>query len=91
MLVIVAIQIFGGGGSGGGGFAIDDVFGPGIQAPGRAADADESPSPGRSRIPQRDLFPEFSDYVFNDAQGTWVRGPSGRTASPYGRAQLVAL
>jgi predicted metalloprotease len=80
VLVIVAIQIFGGGGSGGGGFAIDDVFGPGVQAPGAA---DESPIPA-NQDPQRDLF-EFSDHVFNDAQQTWV-GTFSEDGEPYDRA-----
>ena len=83
VLVVVAIQVFGGGGSGGGGFGIDDVFGPGVQAPG--AD-DESPIPA-DQDPQRDLF-EFSDYVFNDAQQTWV-GTFREEGDAYDRAQLV--
>jgi uncharacterized protein len=84
VLVVVAIQVFGGGGSSGGaGFGIDDVFGPGVQAPGAS---DESPIPA-DQDPQRDLF-EFSDYVFNDAQQTWV-GTFREEGDAYDRAQLV--
>ena len=83
VLVIVAIQVFGGGGSSGSGFGIDDVFGPGIQAPGAE---DESPIPA-DQDPQRDLF-EFSDYVFNDAQQTWV-GTFKEDGDAYDRAELV--
>jgi predicted metalloprotease len=84
VLVIVAIQVFGGGGgTSGGGFGIEDVFGPGLQAPGAE---DESPIPP-GQDPQRDLF-EFSDYVFNDAQQTWAATFSD-AGDAYDRAQLV--
>ena len=85
VLVIVAIQVFGGGGdsSGGTGFDLNDVFGAGVQAPGAA---DESPIPA-GQDPQTDLF-EFSDYVFNDAQQTWV-GTFREDGDSYDRAQLV--
>ena len=85
VLVIVAIQVFGGGGdsSGSTGFDLNDVFGAGVQAPGAA---DESPIPA-GQDPQRDLF-EFSDYVFNDAQQTWV-GTFREDGDSYDRAQLV--
>jgi predicted metalloprotease len=80
VLVVVAIQVFGGGGSS---FDLGPAFGGGVQAPG--AD-DEAPIPP-GEDPQRDLK-EFSSYVFNDAQDTWTRTlrADGRA---YDRASLV--
>ena len=82
-IVIVAIQVFGGGDSTGTGFGIDDVFGSGQQAPGAE---DPEPIPPE-QDPQRELF-EFSDYVFNDAQQTWV-ATFREDGDPYQRAELV--
>ena len=83
VLVVVAIQLFAGGGEESGGFGIDDVFDTGLQAPG-AEDEDPLP-PGQD--PQRKLF-KFSDYVFNDAQATWV-ATFREDGEPYERAELV--
>jgi predicted metalloprotease len=81
LLVVIAIQVFGGGGEGG--FDLGPAFGGGVQAPG--AD-DPAPIPP-DQDPQRDIK-EFSVYVFNDVQGTWSRilAEDGRD---YERAQLV--
>ena len=67
VLVIVAIQVFGGGDEAGG-FDLGQVFGPGAQASGTENPVGIPPE----EDPQRDLK-EFSTYVFNDAQGTWDR------------------
>ena len=80
VLVIVAIQIFGGGSSG---FDVDDVFGSGLQAPGAE---NESPIP-RGQDPQAELK-DFSSYVFGDAQDTWS-GTFEREGEGYDRAELV--
>ena len=81
LLVVIAIQVFGGGE--GGGFDLGSALGPGSQAPG--AD-DEAPIPPE-QDPQRDLK-EFSTYVFNDAQDTWTQTFEG-DGRDYERAQLV--
>jgi len=84
VLVVVAIQIFGGGGEeGSDGFGIDDVFGTNVTAPG-AEDAEGIPA---GQDPQRKLF-KFSDYVFNDAQGTWV-ATFREDGETYERAELL--
>jgi len=81
VLVIVAIQVFGGGDEAGG-FDLGQVFGPGAQAPGTENPVGIPPE----EDPQRDLK-EFSTYVFNDAQGTWGRIFDQEGAS-YDAAQL---
>ena len=84
VIVIVAIQVLGGGsGSSGTGFSIDDVFGPGVSAPG--AD-DPQPIP-EDQDPQAELK-DFSDYVFNDVQDVWGE-IYGQEGDRYERAQLV--
>jgi hypothetical protein len=83
VLVVVAIQIFGGGDEGSGGFGIDDVFGTNVQAPS-AEDAEGLPP---DQDPQRKLF-KFSDFVFNDAQATWV-AIFREDNEAYERAELV--
>jgi predicted metalloprotease len=80
LIVIVAIQVFGGGE---GGFDLGSSFGSGLQAPG--AD-DPAPIPPEED-PQRDLK-EFSVYVFNDAQQTWS-AIFDEDGHGYERAQLV--
>ena len=80
LIVIVAIQLFGGSGSG---FDFGSAFGVGAQAPG--AD-DPAPIPPE-QDPQRDLR-DFSSYVFTDAQDTW--GETFREdGDSYERAELV--
>ncbi len=81
LIVVIAIQVFGGGRSSG--FDLGPAFGSGVQAPG--AD-DESPIP-RAQDPDR-KFADFSSYVFGDAQDTWSATFEKEGAS-YDRAQLV--
>ncbi len=81
LLVVIAIQVFGGGGEGG--FDIGSALGPGGQAPG--AD-DPAPIPPE-QDPQRDIK-EFSVYVFNDTQDTWSK-ILAEDERNYERAQLV--
>lgn len=79
VLVIVALQVFGGGS----GFDLGPAFGGDLQAPGAE---NESPIPPGAD-PQRDLR-DFSAYVFNDAQDTWTRTLQADDQG-YNRAQLV--
>ena len=79
VLVIVALQVFGGGS----GFDLGPAFGGDLQAPGAE---NESPIPP-GEDPQRDLR-DFSAYVFNDAQDTWTRTLQADDQG-YDRAQLV--
>ena len=82
LLVFLAFQVLGGGGSGSG-FDVTEVFGPAVQAPGA-----EAPQPiPPAQDPQRQLK-DFSVYVFEDAQRTWL-GTFSRGGQPYDRAQLV--
>ena len=89
MIVVIAIQLFGGGGGSGGGFQlpggfdIGDILAPGATAPG-ADDPDPIP-PGED--PQKDLK-DFSVYVFEDAQDVWA-GTFNRSDQGYEKAQLV--
>jgi uncharacterized protein len=83
LLVIVALQVFGGGDGEGGGFDITDIFGPALQAPG--AD-DPQPIPP-SEDSQRKLK-EFSTYVFEDTQDTWA-GTFREDGSAYDKAEMV--
>src|SRR5688500_848828 len=80
LIVVIAIQVFGGGGEGG--FDLGPAFGGGAQAPGADTPAPIPPE----QDPQRDIK-EFSVYVFNDAQGTWneIFDEEGRR---YDRAEL---
>ena len=83
VLVIVAIQLFGGGDGEGGGFDIGEIFGPAVQAPGA-----ENPDPiPRDQDPQVELK-DFSTYVFEDSQDTW-RGTFDQGSGGYDNAQLV--
>jgi predicted metalloprotease len=82
VLVILAIQLFGGGE--GGGFDIDDVFGPAVQAPGADAPGGAL-APGED--PDRELF-EFSKAVFVDVQKTWA-GTFRQDGASYDDAQLI--
>jgi predicted metalloprotease len=81
LLVVIAIQVFGGGGESG--FNFGPAFGGGAQAPG--AD-DPAPIPP-DQDPQRDLK-EFSTYVFNDVQNTWT-AIFKKEGKSYDHAQLV--
>jgi uncharacterized protein len=83
LLVIVALQVFGGGDGEGGGFDITDIFGPALQAPG--AD-DPQPIP-RSEDSQRKLK-DFSTFVFEDTQDTWA-GTFREDGSAYDKAEMV--
>ena len=81
VLVIVAIQIFGGGSVGG--FDVGQILGPGAAPPGAE---DPEPLPPDAD-PQKDLK-DFSTYVFVDAQRTWSQ--SFRAAGErYEDAELV--
>ena len=81
LLVVIAIQVFGGGGEGG--FDLGPAFGGGAQAPGA-----DNPAPIPSdQDPQRDIK-EFSVYVFNDTQDTWSKILAA-DGNDYERAQLV--
>jgi uncharacterized protein len=82
VLVIVAIQIFGGGGEDSG-FSIDDVFGSGLQAPGA-----ESPDPiPADQDPDAELR-DFSAFVVTDAQDEWTK-IFRADGDAYDRAELV--
>ena len=81
VLVIVAIQVFGGSS----GFDVNDVFGSGLQAPGAE---NESPIPS-GQDPQSELK-DFSSYVFGDAQDTWS-GTFERDGQDYDRRPARAL
>ena len=85
VIIVIAIQLFGGGGgsTSGTGFSIDDIFGPGVSAPG--AD-DPQPIP-EDQDPQAELK-DFSDYVFNDVQDVWTQ-IFKQQGDQYGRAELV--
>jgi predicted metalloprotease len=83
LIVIVALQLFGGGDGESGGFDIGDIFGPALQAPGAT---EESPIP-REQDPQVELK-DFSTYVFEDTQDTW-RGTFAEDGQDYEKAQLV--
>ena len=72
VLVFVAIQLLGGGG---GGFSVPTAFEDGTSAP----DARAIPA---SQDPEKDLR-DFTEYVFDSAQGTW-----GRTMDGYRPATL---
>lgn len=81
VLVIVAIQVFGGGSVGG--FDIGQILGPGATPPGA-----ENPDPiPPEQDPQRDLK-DFSTYVFVDAQDTW-KASFAADGQEYERAELV--
>jgi predicted metalloprotease len=83
VLVIVAIQVFGGGGSSTGGFSLPDVFGGGLQAPGA-----DNPDPiPRDQDPQAELR-DFSAFVATDAQDEWTHILSEQGID-YRRAKLV--
>jgi predicted metalloprotease len=84
VLVIVAIQVFGGGSSSeGGGFSLPDIFGGGIQAPGA-----DNPAPiPADQDPQAELR-DFSAYVAEDAQDTWTKILTEEGVD-YRRAKLV--
>jgi predicted metalloprotease len=81
VIVIIAIQVFGGGS--GGGFDVGQVFGPQLQAPGAGQ---PQPIP-RSEDPQLDLK-DFSVYVFEDSQKTWA-ATFAKQGRPYDNAKLV--
>ena len=81
VLIFLAITVLGGGG--GAGFDIGEAFGPAAQAPG--AD-DPQPLPP-DQDPQRKLR-DFSAYVFDDAQTTWL-GTFRENGESYDRSQLV--
>ena len=81
VLVIVAIQVFGGGSVGG--FDVGQVLGSGATPPG--AENPEPLPPGED--PDRDLK-DFSTYVFVDAQRTWTQSFRG-DGEPYDEAELV--
>lgn len=81
VLVIVAIQVFGGGSVGG--FDIGQILGPGATPPGA-----ENPDPiPAEQDPQKDLK-DFSTYVFVDAQDTW-KASFRADGEEYERAELV--
>jgi uncharacterized protein len=81
VLVIVAIQVFGGGSIGG--FDVGQILGSGATPPGA-----ENPDPiPPKEDPQKDLK-DFSTYVFVDAQDTW-RSSFKRDGEDYDAAELV--
>jgi predicted metalloprotease len=81
VIVFLAIQLLGG--SSGTSFPVDEIFGPGVTAPGAA---EPQPIPP-AEDPQRDLK-DFSTYVFEDAQDTWA-GTFRGDGVAYDNAQLV--
>lgn len=81
VLVIVAIQVFGGGSVGG--FDVGQILGNGATPPG--AENPEPLPPGED--PDRDLK-DFSTYVFVDTQRTWSQSFRG-DGEPYEDAELV--
>ena len=80
VLVIVAIQVFGGGS---GGFSVDDVFGAGAQAPGA-----EDPAPIPPGQDPDARLRDFSAFVITDSQNEWTR-IFREEGTPYERAELV--
>ena len=84
VLIFLAIQFLGSSGGGSGeGFSVDDIFGPGLSAPGV-----QNPEPiPPAQDPQRELK-DFSTYVFTDAQDTWS-GTFSADGAAYDNAQLV--
>jgi uncharacterized protein len=81
LLVFLAIQFLGG--SSGTSFPVEEIFGPGVTAPGVG---DPQPIPP-DQDPQLELK-EFSTYVFEDAQDTWA-GTFREDGEDYDNAQLV--
>ena len=81
VLVVVAIQVFGGGSVAG--FDIGQVLGPGATPPGA-----ENPAPiPPDQDPQKDLK-DFSTFVFVDAQDIWDKAFE-RDGKDYEHAKLV--
>ena len=81
VLVVVALQVFGGGSVGG--FDVGQILGPGSVPPG--ADDPQPLPPGED--PQKDLK-DFSTYVFVDAQRSWSQSFRG-AGERYENAELV--
>ena len=80
LVIFLLIQLLSGGG---GGFAVEDPFGAGTQAPGAQAPRGIP----ASQDPERDLK-DFTVYVFTRSQETW-KDTFAKQNKPYENAKLV--